>query len=76
MEERNLMPNIAIVARTAGVLGPDKTIAKAAQRLARPPGVGAELIVFNEAFVPGYPAWIWRLKPSGDFSLSETCIHG
>ena len=32
---------------------------------------GARLIVFPEAFIPGYPAWIWRLRPGGDMALSE-----
>ena len=31
---------------------------------------GASLIVFPEAYVPGYPAWIWRLRPGGDMALS------
>jgi nitrilase len=33
---------------------------------------GAQLIVFPEAFIPGYPAWIWRLRPGGDWDTSET----
>lgn len=28
-------------------------------------------MVFTEAFIPGYPTWVWRLKPSGDWNLSE-----
>jgi len=32
---------------------------------------GAKLIVFPEAFISGYPAWIWRLRPGGDWSLNE-----
>ncbi len=32
---------------------------------------GARVVVFPEAFVPGYPAWIWRLRPGGDMALSE-----
>ena len=24
-----------------------------------------------EHFVPGYPAWIWRLRPGGDMRLTE-----
>ncbi len=32
---------------------------------------GARLIVFPEAFISGYPAWIWRLRPGGDWSLNE-----
>jgi nitrilase len=27
---------------------------------------GAELIVFPEAFITGYPAWVWRLRPGID----------
>lgn len=30
---------------------------------------GASLIVFPETFVPGYPAWIWRLRPGTDLAL-------
>jgi len=32
---------------------------------------GARLVVFPEAFISGYPAWIWRLRPGGDWSLNE-----
>src|SRR5215831_833874 len=31
---------------------------------------GASLLVFPEAYVPGYPTWIWRLRPGGDGALS------
>ena len=32
---------------------------------------GASLVVFPEAYVPGYPAWVWRLKPGADMALSS-----
>jgi nitrilase len=31
---------------------------------------GAQLVIFPEAFIPGYPAWIWRLRPGPDGALS------
>src|SRR6185312_14399556 len=35
---------------------------------------GARLAVFPEALVPGYPAWMWRLRPGPDMALTER-IH-
>ena len=33
------------------------------------------LVVFPETYVPGYPDYIWRLTPGGDYDLSRE-IHG
>lgn len=30
---------------------------------------GAKLIVFPETYLPGYPAWVWRLRPGKDMAL-------
>ena len=32
---------------------------------------GAKLIVFPEAWFPGYPEYVWRLKPGGEMSLTD-----
>ena len=35
---------------------------------------GAQLVVFPETFLPGYPVWIWRLRPGPDAGLTAR-IH-
>lgn len=44
-------------------LDTDATIAKACRLIAEAAGQGAELIVFPEVFVPGYPYWNWTMTP-------------
>jgi nitrilase len=41
------------------------------ERLRFSAALGAGLVVFPEAFIPGYPAWIWRLRPGSDWGLAE-----
>jgi nitrilase len=69
------MPRVAIVQKAPVFLNRDKTIALAVDTVAEAAAQGASLVVFPEAFVPGYPAWIWRLRPGGDMALSEK-LHG
>jgi len=68
------MAKIAIIQHAPQVLDREATLDKAVQFIAEAAAGGARLIVFPEAFVPGYPAWVWRLKPGGDWGVSEQ-IH-
>lgn len=68
------MPKIAVIQHAPRVLDRDATIDQAARLVAEAAAGGAQLVVFPEAFVPGYPAWVWRLRPGGDWGLSEQ-IH-
>ncbi|MEP2607700.1 nitrilase-related carbon-nitrogen hydrolase, partial [Marinobacter sp.] len=61
------MIKLAIVQEPPVFLDREKTIARAVQLVQGAANQGARLIVFSEAFIPGYPAWIWRLKPGGDW---------
>lgn len=65
------MPKVAIVQLAPCVLDREATVVRGAEVIAQAAAAGAELIVFPEAFVPGYPAWIWRLRPGGDWDVTE-----
>ncbi len=65
------MKKIAIIQHAPRVLDREETIDKAVQLIEEAAASGAQLVVFPEAFVPGYPAWVWRLRPGGDWGLSE-----
>jgi nitrilase len=48
--------------------GRDAAVERVCERIAEAARTGARLIVFPEAIVPGYPAWIWHLRPNLDGS--------
>lgn len=65
------MTQLAIVQKAPAFLDKQKTIELAVANVGEAAGNGAELVVFTEAFIPGYPAWIWRLRPGSDWNLSQ-----
>jgi len=69
------MPKVAIVQEAPAFLDRARGLEMAAACTAEAAAQGARLVVFPETFIPGYPAWIWRLRPGGDMALSEQ-LHG
>lgn len=65
------MVKIAIIQESPVLLDRSKTIEKAIQFIDKAAAAAAELVVFPEAYISGYPAWIWRLRPGGDWGVSE-----
>jgi nitrilase len=65
---------VAVVQRPPVLLDGPATLAAAVDHLHAAADAGARLVVFPEAYIPGYPAWIWRLQPQGDFELTSI-IH-
>jgi len=65
------MTKIAIVQVAPVFLDKTKTVELAVEKVEEAADKGAELVVFTETFIPGYPTWIWRLRPGGDWNLSE-----
>ncbi len=65
------MTKIAIIQESPVLLDRKKTIEKAIQFIEQAASADAKLVVFPEAYISGYPAWIWRLRPGGDWGTSE-----
>lgn len=65
------MTKIAVVQHSPYFLDREATVHRAVELIDEAAALDAKLVVFPEAFIPGYPAWIWRLRPGGDWSLSE-----
>jgi len=65
------MPKIAVVQKKPIFLDKLASINLAIETVQEAASHGAELVVFTETFIPGYPAWIWRLKPGGDWNTTE-----
>lgn len=65
------MAKLAIIQKAPVFLNKEDTIARAINLVNEAASKGAELVIFTEAFMPGYPAWIWRLRPGVDGRLSE-----
>lgn len=62
---------VAVIPKPPVLLDRDQTIARGIGSINEAANAGATLLVFPEAYVPGYPAWIWRLRPGGDIKLSS-----
>src|SRR5437660_460065 len=58
------MPQIAAVQMAPVLLDRDATLARAVDAATTAAAHGAKLVLFPEAFVPGYPLWIWSLRAS------------
>jgi nitrilase len=68
------MSKLAVIQRAPIYLQRDQTIRAAVTAIAEAATAGAQLVVFPEAFIPGYPAWIWRLRPATDGAIGAR-IH-
>jgi nitrilase len=65
------MSKIAVVQTPPVLLDREQTIEKAVSLIGEVADAGAELVVFPETFIPGYPIWMWRLRPGADMSLTN-----
>lgn len=54
---------VAVIQKPPVLLNKQATIDRALNSINEAVGEGAELLVFPEAYIPGYPTWGWRLRP-------------
>jgi nitrilase len=66
---------VAVIQEPPVLLDREGSVRRVVDGIDRAAGQGASLLVFPEAYLPGYPTWIWRLRPGGDMALSGE-IHG
>jgi nitrilase len=64
------MAKIAVIQTPPTLLDIEATLAGAVRQVDEAAGNGAKLVVFPETYLPGYPVWIWRLRPGVDGALS------
>jgi len=65
---------VAVIQKPPVLLDRKRTIESALASIDEAVSHGAALLVFPEAYIPGYPTWIWRLKPGGDLAVASE-IH-
>lgn len=61
---------IAVIQASPIFMDLDATIEKACALIKKAAKKGVKVAVFPEAFIPGYPDWIWHVPP-GDMALNQ-----
>jgi nitrilase len=61
---------VGVVQQPPVLLDLEATLSGAVKALHEAADHGVELVVFPETYLPGYPAWIWDLKPAADYRLT------
>lgn len=62
---------VAAAQHSSVFLNRSESVEKACKLIAEAAEKGAKLIVFPEAFIPGYPDWVWLVKNSDGAALNK-----
>lgn len=65
------MITIAVIQQPPVYLDLEKTMARAVDLIADAAHDGAQMVVFPEAWFPGYPTFIWRLPPGAGMGKTD-----
>jgi nitrilase len=61
---------VAVVQHAPVTLHRQKTLERGVELLEEVAEAGARLASFPETWLPGYPEWLWRLRPGNDYDLT------
>jgi nitrilase len=61
---------VAVIQHAPVTLHRDRTLKRGVQLMEEAAEGGAHLVSFPETWVPGYPEWLWRLRPGDDYELT------
>ena len=61
----------AVVQEPPVYLDLEASMARAVDELQKAAKAGAKLVVFPEAWFPGYPTFVWRLKPGAEMGKAD-----
>ncbi|SMC47610.1 carbon-nitrogen hydrolase family protein [Primorskyibacter flagellatus] len=65
------MTKVAVIQQPPVYLDLEKTMSRAIQLIAEAAHNGAQMVVFPEAWFPGYPTFAWRLPPGAGMGKSD-----
>ena len=68
------MAKVAVVQHPPVTLHRAKTLERGVALMEEAAGKGVRLVSFPEAWLPGYPEWLWRLRPGDDYDVTSE-IH-
>jgi nitrilase len=61
---------VAVVQHPPATLHREQTLERGVALIEEAAAAGARLVSFPETWVPGYPEWLWRLRPGADYQLT------
>jgi len=71
----NIKTKIAAAQLSPVYLNKEKTVNKACDAIAEAGKHGAKLLVFPEAFISGYPDWVWVIPPEATSLLNNLYVE-
>jgi len=65
------LTKVAVVQEPPVYLDLEKSVARAIELIATSASRGCEMVVFPEAWLPGYPTFVWRLAPGSGMGKTD-----